>query len=85
MYKNLIQSYINNISKNDISKFVETKEINATNKDIDTMYKYITNYKNDLLNNPNKYIEMIKNDVSLCIPRYRTSFMVLISMAFSSV
>lgn len=64
MYKNLIQSYINNISKNDISKFVETKEINATNKDIDTMYKYITNYKNDLLNNPNKYIEMIKNDVS---------------------
>ena len=64
MYKNLIIGYINKLTKNDIYNFKEKNNLNITDKDIDIIYLYIKKYKNEFFDNPNKYIAMIKNEVT---------------------
>ncbi len=64
MYKNIILSYVNNLTKNDLYSFRNNNSINATDQDIDIVYESLKKYRNDFFNDPNKYIEIVKSKVS---------------------
>lgn len=64
MYKSLIKGYIDNLKKEDIIKFIDKNNYQVTNKEIDTIYFYIKNYWEEILENKPEIWEKISHDVS---------------------
>lgn len=52
---NLIEPYINNISKTDINNFALKNNINLNNNELDFIYNFIKTKYKDVLNNPNNF------------------------------
>ena len=64
MNKALILNYLKNINKDDIINFSIKQGIYLDNKDFDIIYDYIKNKSNDIIDNPVKIINEIKDKVS---------------------
>ena len=62
---NLIEPYINNITKNDINSFALKNNINLSNNELEFIYNFIKNRYNEVLNNPNNFsLTKYKNNFS---------------------
>lgn len=62
--KNIIISYINTMTKEDIINFVNKKKYKATNKEIDIIYNYIKKHSIEIITDPIKHIETLKAKIS---------------------
>lgn len=60
MYRKLIENYIDKISKNDIYNFGIKNNVILSSYEINLLYHYLVNYKDDLLN---KNIDFIFSDM----------------------
>ena len=65
MNKLLIYKYIERIKKEDIANYSLSQNINLTTNELDIIYDYIKNKTNEILNNPSKLIDEIKDKVSI--------------------
>ena len=63
MYQNLIKSYINNLSINDVYNYCNKENISISEVDAKIIYNYIKTYGIDILRNPLFYLEDIKGKV----------------------
>ncbi len=62
---NIIESYINNISKNDINTFAIKNNIKLNNNELDFIYNFIKTRYKEVLNNPNSFnLVKYKNNFS---------------------
>lgn len=62
---NLIEPYINNITKNDINSFALKNNINLSNNELEFIYNFIKNRYKEVLNNPNNFsLTKYKNNFS---------------------
>jgi len=52
---NLIEPYINNISKEDINNFALKNNINLNNNELEFIYNFIKTRYKDVLNNPSNF------------------------------
>ncbi len=52
---NIIESYINKISKSDINNFALKNNINLNNNELDFIYNFIKSKYKEVLNNPNEF------------------------------
>jgi hypothetical protein len=53
--QDIIENYINKLTKEDIIKYAKSNNLTVSNKEIDFIYTFIkTNYKS-ILNNPNNF------------------------------
>jgi len=52
---NLIEPYINNISKEDINNFALKNNINLNNNELEFIYNFIKTRYKDVLNNPSSF------------------------------
>ncbi len=59
--KNIIYEYIKRIKKEDIFNYGIKENIKLTNEEIDTIYDYITNRYDDIINNPLSVLLEVKN------------------------
>lgn len=64
MYKNLIKNYIKNISKKDITNYINKNNYKVTPKEIDIIYNHIKTYQNNILDNPLYYIQKLKGQIN---------------------
>ena len=64
MNKLIILEYINRLTKEDISIFGLNQGIKLTNNELDTIYDYIKNDNQRILNNPIEVINEVKDKVS---------------------
>lgn len=64
MYKNLIQSYVQNLKKEDIIKYINQNNYCVSDKEIDVIYFYIKNYWEDIYKGDEGVLEKLKSDVS---------------------
>ena len=64
MYKSLLKGYIENLKKEDIIKYIWKNNYQVSDKEIDTIYFYIKNYWEDILDNKKEIWEKISQDVS---------------------
>ncbi len=64
MYKSLLKGYIENLKKEDIIKYIGKNNYQVSDKEIDTIYFYIKNYWEDILDNKKEIWEKISQDVS---------------------
>lgn len=62
---NIIESFVNNMKREDIIKFANKNNLSATDAEVDFVYSFIkSNYK-DVLKDPNKFdITLYKNNLS---------------------
>lgn len=60
----MLKDYVSKLKKEDIIKFVENNNYQVSNKEIDTIYFYIKNYWEELLNNNEGIWNQLKNDIS---------------------
>ena len=65
MNKQLIQQYINKLKKEDIIIFSQKQGINLTNNELDLIYYKIKDNSENILNNPLKEINSIKDNISI--------------------
>jgi len=77
---NLIEPYINNISKTDINNFALKNNINLNNNELEFIYNFIKTRYKDVLNNPSnfnlvKYKQNFSNEnfikINAIINRYK--------------
>ena len=62
---NIIEPYINNITKNDINSFALKNNINLNNNELEFIYNFIKNRYKEVLNNPNNFsLTKYKNNFS---------------------
>ena len=62
---NLIEPYINNISKNDINSFALKNNINLNNNELEFIYNFIKTRYKEVLNNPTNFsLTKYKNNFS---------------------
>ena len=62
---NLIEPYINNITKNDINSFALKNNINLNNNELEFIYNFIKIRYKEVLNNPNNFsLTKYKNNFS---------------------
>lgn len=62
---NLIEPYINNITKNDINDFALRNNINLNSNELDFIYNFIKTRYKEVLNNPNNFsLTRYKNNFS---------------------
>ena len=62
---NLIEPFINNMSKDDIIKFAKKNNLNVTNHEIDFVYTFIKNNYQKVLKNPDSFnLALYKNEFS---------------------
>lgn len=61
MFKGLIEKYINNLTKNDITNFAKTQGINLNQIEIDTIYNELKNNLNNVLYNTDIVLSKIKD------------------------
>lgn len=52
---NLIEPYINNLSKTDINNFALKNNINLNNNELEFIYNFIKTRYKDILNNPSNF------------------------------
>ena len=52
---NLIEPYINNITKSDINSFALKNNINLNNNELEFIYNFIKSRYKDILNNPSNF------------------------------
>ncbi len=64
IYKELVKKYINRLSINDLEKFAKKNNISYTKEELNTVYNFILNNYNDLLNENIRVFENIKNKIS---------------------
>ncbi|MCI8569087.1 MAG: DUF2624 family protein [Bacilli bacterium] len=64
IYKELVKKYINRLSINDLEKFAKANNISYTKEELNTVYNFILNNYNDLLNENIRVFENIKNKIS---------------------
>lgn len=65
MNKQLIQQYINKLKKEDIIIFSQKQGINLTNNELDLIFYKIKDNPENILNNPLKEINSIKDNISI--------------------
>ena len=65
MNKQVILDYLKDLKKDDIISYTKKQNIIITNNDIDTLYDYIKNNPNKIVNNPDYSIKEIKSKVSI--------------------
>lgn len=62
---NLIEPYINNITKNDINSFALKNNINLNNNELEFIYNFIKTRYKEVLNNPTNFsLTKYKNNFS---------------------
>ena len=62
---NLIEPYINNITKNDINSFAAKNNISLSNNELEFIYNFIKTRYKEILNNPNNFsLTKYKNNFS---------------------
>lgn len=62
---NIIEPYINNITKNDINSFALKNNINLNNNELEFIYNFIKTRYKEVLNNPNNFsLTKYKNNFS---------------------
>lgn len=62
---NIIEPYINNITKNDINSFAIKNNINLSNNELEFIYNFIKTRYKEVLNNPNNFsLSKYKNNFS---------------------
>ena len=64
MYKNFIINYVKKLTKEDIYNFRDNNNLNATDNDLNTIYEFIKKYNTVFFDNPEKYVEILKDKVS---------------------
>ena len=64
MNKNLIITYINKITKQDIEKYISKENIQHTKEEIDLIYESIKNDYYEILNNFQNYIVKFKDKLN---------------------
>lgn len=64
MYKSLLKSYVDNLKKEDIIKFISQNNYKVSDKEIETIYFYIKNYWEDIFDNKKEIWEKLSQDVS---------------------
>mgnify|MGYP001030980340 CR=1 FL=1 len=64
IYKKLVKKYNNKLSINDLEKFAKKNNISYTKEELNTVYNFILNNYNDLLNENIRVFENIKNKIS---------------------
>jgi len=64
MNKLFIYQYINKLTKEDIIRFCNYKNISITNNELDILYSYIKNDYKRFFNNTDEVLNEIKNKVS---------------------
>jgi len=64
MNKLFIYQYINKLTKEDIIRFCNYKNISITNNELDVLYSYIKNDYKRFFNNPDEVLNEVKNKVS---------------------
>lgn len=64
MYKQLLKSYIEKMTKVDIIKYIEKNNYQVSDKEIETIYFYIKNYWEDFFDNKEEVWKKLKSDVS---------------------
>lgn len=79
MYRKLIENYIDKISKNDIYNFGYKNGISLSFEEVNLLYHYLMNYKEDLLNKNIDFIfldmeEKIGHEKSLTIKKLYNSY-----------
>ena len=52
---NMVEPYINNLTKNDINNFALNNNIKLNNNELDFIYNFIKTRYKDILNNPNNF------------------------------
>lgn len=52
------------MTKEDLINFTNKNNIKATEQEINTVYNHIKTYSNEILNEPIKYIKMLKEKIS---------------------
>ena len=57
MYENLIRNYVSKMTINDIKKYASIKNINATDKEMQTVYEFIKKYYSQINKNDMFFIE----------------------------
>ena len=65
MNKQVILDYLKDLKKEDIISYTKKQNIIITNNDIDTIYDYIKNNPNKIINNLDYSIKEIKSKVSI--------------------
>ena len=62
---NMVESYVNKISKDDINSFALKNNINLTNNELEFIYNFIKTRYKEVLNNPNNFsLTKYKNNFS---------------------
>lgn len=62
---NLIEPYINNITRNDINSFALKNNINLSNNELEFIYNFIKTRYKEVLSNPNNFsLSRYKNNFS---------------------
>ena len=74
MYLNIIKSYINKLSINDIYNYCKKENINISENDANVIYNYIKTYNVDILKNPLFYLEDIKGKIDDDVYFYLINF-----------
>ena len=62
--KNLIENYINNMTENDIKKFLQKNNYEVNNNDINTILYYIKKYWKQVMDGDISIFEEIKPKIS---------------------
>ena len=62
--KNLIENYINNMTENDIKKFLQKNNYEVNNSDINTILYYIKKYWKQVMDGDISIFEEIKPKIS---------------------
>lgn len=65
MYYNIIKTYIDKLSKEDIINYSKKENINLTSHELDIIYNSIKNNWKDLYNGKEDILNVIKNEVSI--------------------
>ena len=62
---NMVEPYINKMTKNDINNFALNNNIKLNNNELDFIYNFIKSRYKDILNNPNNFnLVKYKNNFS---------------------
>lgn len=62
---NLVEPYINNMTRNDINNFALKNNINLNNNELDFIYNFIKTRYKEVLSNPNNFsLARYKNNFS---------------------
>ena len=65
MNKHILYDYINKLKKEDIINYINKQQISLTNNELDIIYDNIKNNTDNILNNPLKEINKIKDKLNI--------------------